>query len=89
MAAAFHELLGASSLAIAEAAEDMPTVIDDISLVRPAILRTLREKPPTRASCCVRCGVSAFPTTMRRSRPLWVQVIQSDAPFTMITGARR
>ena len=46
VAAAFHELLGASSLAIAEAAEDMPTVIDDISLVRPAILRTLREKPP-------------------------------------------
>lgn len=45
VASAFRELLGASSSAIAEAAEDLPTMIDDPSLTRSAILKALRDKP--------------------------------------------
>ena len=45
VAAAFRKLLDASPEAIAEAAEDLPKIISDVSLVRPAILRALGAKP--------------------------------------------
>ena len=45
VASAFRELLSASSSAIAEAAENLPTMIDDASLTRSAILKALGEKP--------------------------------------------
>lgn len=45
VATAFRELLDASPAAIAEAAEDLPAIVEDVPLVRSAILRALLDKP--------------------------------------------
>jgi hypothetical protein len=45
VAAAFRELVAGPSVAIAQAAEHLPIMIDDASLVRTSMLRALGDKP--------------------------------------------
>jgi hypothetical protein len=45
VATAFRELLDGSPAAVAEAAEDLPNIVDDAGRVREAILKALRAKP--------------------------------------------